>query len=815
MKKNLCSILCLTLVFLSSCSVLKSDDVREEAQWPVASVNPESSFTTGILRVTAPEDTPENAELGVLLFDEVTGNPYNSHTLPLESQGNGEWSIQLSLPASSVLRYRYVRLSPSFAEETTASNTAVQYRMAYFPGENEISDRIAGWTDSGYQGQTGRIVGRILDATTGLPLPDQLVSVAGEHTFSDGLGGFQFDTLAPGLQNILIVSTDGAYQPAQQGAVIAEDSLTPAEMNLRPANPLQITFEVTLPENTPQDLPIRLAGNLSQFGQTFYRLNADTTTSAAGMPGLIRVDETHAIILADLYEGTDLHYKYTLGDGLWNAERDTNGYFKLRQAILTPGLILRDTVESWYGEHKGAVYFITTPLENPSPNAIVTLQLNPFSWFYPVPMVQLENNQWMFTLLNPLDFSTPVGYRYCQNYNCARDGSPSSALESGAGEFLPQDSSQVIEDQIISWGWSPDETIEPIAMPDVSARASFETGLELLPLNHPALSEYVLFLSQTASDMNAAAVTFSPAWEANRSSPTPGIQFNPAYSPFYSDLRAMLETISAGGTSANIRPTILHEKDLDLWWTEAPRDWAWWNVWFDRYRSMVLTYAHLAEETGAQRLIIGGSEVIPSLPDGILADGASSQPPADADTRWRTLIEEIRTVYSGKLAFEIVFDTDTALPVFLDSVDEIVVHWQTPLTDSNDASPAELQQNAAALVSTLMSQLDPYTDTPLLLSFSYPSVNGGASSCIAGAESACIDPDSLHYGTDMAGSPPIDLSEQMEALHAMMLAIYRFDQIDGAYLNSINPMIAQPDKSASILGKPAQELISAWFTQIR
>jgi hypothetical protein len=277
----------------------------------------------------------------------------------------------------------------------------------------------------------------------------------------------------------------------------------------------------------------------------------------------------------------------------------------------------------------------------------------------------------------------------------------------------------------------------------------------------------------------------------------------------------MLATISANGTDANIRPALLHEKDLDLWWEEAPRDWAWWNVWFDRYRSMILTYAHLAEETGAQRLIIGGNEVIPALPNGTLADGSSSQSPADADTRWRTLIEEIRAVYSGKLAFEIVFDTDANLPVFLDSVDEIVVHWQAPLSDSSDASPAELQQNAAARVSTLMSQLDPYADTPLLLSFAYPSVDGGATSCIAGAESACIDPNSLHYGSDAAGSPQIDLTEQMEALHAMMLAIYRFDQIDGVYLNSINPVTAQPDKSASILGKPAQELISAWFTRIR
>ncbi|MBN1266589.1 MAG: hypothetical protein JXA25_13930 [Anaerolineales bacterium] len=815
MKILLRSIVCLSVVVLSGCNLLKSEDTTEETHWPVASVNPESSFVVSTLRVTVPENTAGNAELGVMLFDEVTGNPYNSHTLPLEPQGSGEWSVQLTLPASTVLHYRYVRLSPSFAEELTADSKAVEYRMAYFPGNNEIADRIAGWTDAAYQGQTGRIVGRVLDATTSLPLADQLVAVAGEHTFTDGLGSFQFDQLAPGLQNILIVSTDGAYQPAQQGAIVAEDSLTPAEMSLTPAASVQVTFEVTLPEDSPTELPLRIAGNLTQFGRTFYQLNGDTTTSAVRMPELIRIDETHAILLANLYEGTDLHYKYTFGDGLWNAERDLNGYFKLRQAVLIPNLVLQDTVESWHGEQTGNISFITTQPENTGLDAVVTLQLNPFSWFYPIPMVQLDNNQWAFTLLNPLDFSLPVSYRYCLNFSCAKNNIPSSILQSGTSEFQPQDSSQVIEDQILSWGWPASEAVTPIAMPEISPRTSFETGLELLPLNHPAWSEHIRILTQTAVDMGTSAITFSPAWVADRSSPTPGIQFNPEYTPFYADLASSLQSVSASGFRTNIRPTLLCESDLDLWWQESPRDWAWWNVWFDRYRSMVLTYAHLAQDTGTDRLILGGSEVKPALPDGTLADGSDSQSPADAETRWRALIDEVRSIYSGKLAFEIVNDSGANIPVFLDSVDEILVRWETPLSDNSDAAPAELQQTAVSRVSTLVSQLATYAEKPLLISFSFPSVDGGASSCISGAESACINPVSLQSGSDIAGSPQTDLSEQMEAVHAMMLAVYRFEEIDGVYINSINPVIAQPDKSASILGKPAQELVKAWFTRIR
>ncbi len=203
-----------------------------------------------------------------------------------------------------------------------------------------------------------------------IPLPAFLLQkpslLQRELTFTDRLGSFQFDRIPSGLHNLVVLSLDGSYQPAQQGAIVAENSLTPAEMSLMPAAKTPVTFEVTLPENTPLDVPIRLAGNILPFGQRFYRLEGDVSTSSASMPALIRVDDTHAIFIADLYEGTDLHYKYTLGDGLWNAERDSSGYFRLRQAVITPDLILRDTVDTWYGEQQGAVYFITSIPENTS-----------------------------------------------------------------------------------------------------------------------------------------------------------------------------------------------------------------------------------------------------------------------------------------------------------------------------------------------------------------------------------------------------------------------------------------------------------------
>ena len=88
-----------------------------------------------------------------------------------------------------------------------------------------------------------------------------------------------------------------------------------------------------------------------------------------------------------------------------------------------------------------------------------------------------------------------------------------------------------------------------------------------------------------------------------------------------------------------LRPTLTPAYGtLADWWSGGARDGAWWAVWYESYRSFILTQARLAAEAGATTLILGGPEVTPSLPGGLLSDGTPSIAPADADARWRALI---------------------------------------------------------------------------------------------------------------------------------------------------------------------------------
>ena len=67
-------------------------------------------------------------------------------------------------------------------------------------------------------------------------------------------------------------------------------------------------------------MPIRLAGNLYQLGDTFGDLQGGLSTVATRMPVLAPLPDGRYSITLALPAGADIRYKYTLGDGFWNAE---------------------------------------------------------------------------------------------------------------------------------------------------------------------------------------------------------------------------------------------------------------------------------------------------------------------------------------------------------------------------------------------------------------------------------------------------------------------------------------------------------------
>lgn len=771
------------------------------------------------ITIITPKDTPSDADLALVLIDEVTGFAYNTHSLPMTRLKDGRWQVSFTPPVGSLLRYHYRRRSPSPADEVTTEGAVIPYRVVYIPGPIQIDDIIASWADSPHHGSTGRIIGRITNANTGQPLSEILVSVAGLTNFTDGEGAFRFDGLPPGLHNLVVFSPDGAYHTIQQGAIVAAESMTPVDLSVLPAKAVNVTFEVTVPDDTLPGNPVRMAGNVQQLGHMFSELTGGLSVANSHMPTLTHIDPTHYLTVITLYEGTDLHYKYTLGDALWNAERDNDGFFHIRHLIVpNHDLVVEDTVMSWHGGVKDSLNFHLIAPGNTPLSDYVSIQFKSLYWLEPLPMRSLGKNEWLFTLHSPLDFNEPLVYRYCRNSQCGSADDTKTAGPNAIGrQVTPEQVAPDIEDEVKSWKWW--DTVPPsvaVIGPEISSRADFLAGVAFLPAYKPNWMTLYAEAITSVSDLDANSLIMTPTWVLDRNNPTPSITFNPTYAPFSNDLLTLNNEAVRSGLEVTLRPSLRTiDGEIDAWWFDATRDSTWWAVWFEEYRSFILSYARQAQKIGANTLVIGGPEIRPALPGGLLSDGTPSGSPYDAEARWRRLIKEVRARFSGQLAFEI--DLGTSLqnpPIFIDDFDQVHIYWHAPLTDSHTVTVANLHAAAGALFDETILVHPELADKPIILSVEYLSVVKSVEACVKSPNGSCRVPSAFDEGAVVDQDLELDLIGQAHAINAVLLEASKRPEVIGFYVRGYNPTAALLDKSASINGKPSRDVLSHLYQQI-
>ncbi|MGD8759138.1 MAG: hypothetical protein PVJ07_02675 [Anaerolineales bacterium] len=773
-----------------------------------------------VLHLQPPEDTPEETEIALIILDMLSGPPYNPQSFPMTPLEDGRWQAVTIQPVGSLMHYRFSRLSPGAAEETSPSGEPIVGRVAYIQGPTTLDDLAAGWTDSPYSGQTGRIVGRLHDATSQDPIPEAIVTVAGLTTFTDGEGAFRIEDLAPGLHNLVVYHPHGAFLPAQQGAMIAPISTTLVELDLQPATPVTVTLEVTVPENTVSGAPIRVAGNLRQLGNAFGELPGGVTTDVTRMPTLAMADPTHYTMVAGMYAGTDLRYRYTLGDGLWNAERDGQGLPVTRQVIIPDhDLLLQDTVTTWQSTGRGSLTFQVEVPENTPPTDLIYLQFKPYSWLQPLPMWRTGEQAWAYTLHGPLDFEGSLGYRYCRNMQCGSADDADTPGEDAAGhQVTPNANIQNLLDQVSAWHWweesPPSATI--VAPEQIPAREVFETGVELLPAQPLARSPSLSQALAEIASIGATTVTLTPTWVWERQNPLPVLSFDPTQAPFAEELSEVVREARDHGLRVAIHLTTQpSQATLQAWWQEAERDADWWQVWFEEYRSFVLTLAGQATQAGAAKLILGGVDVAPALPDGLLPDGTPSQVPGDAEDRWRELISEVRQRFHGRLAFEVELGTQLQpIPAFLDAVDDVHLYWHAPLAEDPEAEIAQMQAAVATLLDQTVLSDPVLQDMPLILSLEYLSLDGGAGACPPLPEDECRPASDFDLGANPDPELTLDLHEQAKAINAVLLEISARPEVLGIYVRRYNATVALHDMSASVNGKPARDVLWYWYPRL-
>jgi hypothetical protein len=785
---------------------------------PVPSPTPMLSAEI-IFNVVPPSGTSPSANIELVLLDPVSGLDHNQESITMTPVGDGRRQARVIVPVGSLLYYRYIRSGPNQVQEADSFGNPVNYRLAHIPSPLEFEDFIAAWSDSEHEGETGRILGQLRGAGSDEPLPYFLVSAGGMLTFSDAEGTFRLEGLPIGVHRITVISPDGSFQPAQQGAMIAAERTTAAEFVLLPAQLVRLTFQVTVPGDTIAGVPVRVAGNIRQLGARFGDMRGDSILSSAQMPALFAVDETHFLMITEAYAGTDLRYKYTLGDGLWNAERDGYGALITRQVIVPDeDLTIIDTVPTWHASDRGSVLFRLTVPQNTPQDETVGIQFDLDGWSEPLEMWRLGPFEWIYALHGPLDLDGGLNYRYCRNMQCGEAGSPAELGPEGIhGQITSQSINQNLDDVVEVWRWwEGDQGPPSVVAPEISSREEFEVGMEVMTGYHPRWSNFLPTALDEIASIGANAVTLTPSWVWEHRSPNPVLSFDPATAPYPDEFAQTIEAAQELGLSVGVRVTTqFDDDDPQAWWGHTPHSNNWWAVWFEEYRSFAVTLAQQASQAGVTKLILGGPEVVPSLPGGVFPNGSPSDVPKNAETRWRELVDDVREHFPGQVAFEIEFSDELGIvPSFLDAFDEVHLYWHAPLSQGEDLDFETLSNQATSALTGIFASQPALARMPLIIVAEYLSVHDGRSGCPPAVDGSCRPASDFQHGAIADPDLMVDLPAQTEALNAMLLSAYYRSNISGFYVRGFDPTMQMHDKSASIYGKPSRDMLWYWFQRI-
>ena len=792
---------------------------------------PDQTMTEVTFSVRAPVNTPLEETIYLSTLDEVTGLGVNARAYQMEpvmGESNFEeglvYKTTLTVPVSTTLKYRYTRQNQYAVIEHTETHRQVRYRMLHVDGPKTVSDVVFQWSDTDYDGDPpGRISGTITDQATGDPLPGVLVTAGGVQSLTAANGAYLLSGLPPGVHNLVAYALDGSYQINQQGAQVASQANTEANLALQPRKFVDVTFVAAVPAGTPEQ-SLRLAGNLYQLGNTFGNLSGGMNTIPNRMPRLTSIGLNQYGVILSLPAGAEIRYKYTLGDGFWNAEHDETGAFKLRRLIVPDQAVqLNDQVVSWSDGEQGPITFDARTPDFTPENEDIFIQFNPYGWTAPLPMMKIEDNHWAYILFSPFEIISDLTYRYCRESECGTADDQQTAGANPAGRQVKAEAnSTYLADTVQSWAWFDPGISADLALPgEITPRsADFQTGVEFMPGSRPAYSVQVQEILPEIPDLHANTAVLSPTWTFTHQNP-PVLEPDPSLDPSWYDLRNTIRAARDAELRASLFPKPHFPGPTAVWWETAPRDFSWWNTWFDQYRQFAVHFAEAAEQQGAETLVLGGSWLTPALPKGKLADGTPSGVPADADLRWVELLEEVRTHYQGEIAWAMPLPEDGSRPPrYLDQVDAVYLDWSPPLSADGtytfeELNPAAVEKVTGELTAFYQGWLAP-GQIRLIVMTGYPSVEGGLTACARSEGSepeaeTCLSSSAMSSPAPPLNGRSVNFQVQADAYAALLSALNQQDWVSGVISRGYYAPVILHDGSISVHGKPASEVLSAWF----
>lgn len=275
----------------------------------------------------------------------------------------------------------------------------------------------------------------------------------------------------------------------------------------------------------------------------------------------------------------------------------------------------------------------------------------------------------------------------------------------------------------------------------------------------------------------------------------------------------MINKTKSMGFSTSLFPQIGPVDEISSYWETTNHTEAWWDTWYESYANFILNYAKVAELAKTEQLIIGGKFLLPTFIGGTYPNGSFSDVPNNSDETWQNIISEVRKAYQGELLWATnIHQARDPLPEFINKLDGIYLLVDSPLVYSETDDFDTINWGFINVIDSLIYEVYRSTGLPIILGLGYPSVDGSALGCNL-LDNNCIN-DGVFSQNEVSNFTP-DLQEQSLIYNAIFPVLSSREWITGAAIRGYNPTPQVDERSSSIAGKPAFQVIEYWFSGLR
>jgi hypothetical protein len=186
--------------------------------------------------------------------------------------------------------------------------------------------------------------------------------------------------------------------------------------------------------------------------------------------------------------------------------------------------------------------------------------------------------------------------------------------------------------------------------------------------------------------------------------------------------------------------------------------------------------------------------------------------PTDAETRWLAILNEVRAHFRGQILWAMPYTAPNLVtPTFINQTDGVYLMISGNLSENLLPNKQELETAAASLLDNSVAPLQSMLGKPVYLAFGYPSVNGAGANCLPANSATCLDWTVLNQPTTDRAELNLNLQLQADIYEVLMAAVNTRPWVSGVVARGYYPPTLLQDKSASIHGKPAGDVLWYWY----